>query len=159
MALRTLWATQLENLSLYLSSLRFTTHVVQCALITETWFQVFLFFSHFLLTDNLSIKNQFYLPLQRNFAANSSNDAGYDQGYASERSPEDELPPTLPLIDEQQRLQSMQAMEHYLHEHPQHQEQSQQDTMMPYNYNLNSCLEYTQLYQYDFITKGKCRCL
>lgn len=76
----------------------------------------------------------FHLPLHRN---PSNNDAGYDPGYASERSPEDELPPPLPLITDNQYTEMMQNLS------------TDMGNTMP-NY-----FDYSQLYQYDFITKGK----
>lgn len=98
--------------------------------------------------ENIVKDHQFHIPLQRNI---SNVDACYDQGYGSERSPEDELPPLLPLIDEHQYLHSLQS-----YSDPQQLQQvvhQQQQTTMPFNYT--NILEYTQLYQYDFITKGK----
>lgn len=85
----------------------------------------------------------FHIPFQRNL---SNIDTGYDQGYGSERSPEDELPPTLPLIDEHQYLHSLQS-------YSDPQQKLQLSSAMPFTYT--NILEYTQLYQYDFITKGK----
>lgn len=61
---------------------------------------------------------------------NRNNDAGYDPGYGSERSPEDEVPPPLPPL-----LQNLSI--------------SDDTTTLP------TYLDYSQLNHYEFITKGK----
>jgi hypothetical protein len=68
-------------------------------------------------------------------------DIGYDQGYGSERSPEDELPPPLPMmlmdpiVMQQQHEITVQQQMNYLEQY------------------WNS--EKSNLCEYDFITQGK----
>lgn len=71
---------------------------------------------------------------------NRNNDAGYDPGYGSERSPEDEVPPPLPMINHQ-----------YMSDMLQNLSVSDNTTTSI----LPTYLDYSQLNHYEFITKGK----
>lgn len=74
-------------------------------------------------------------------------DQCYDQGYGSERSPEDEMPPPLPIID----------IGHY-NTMPMNIAMTPTAQMMNTIYNCGQSvkLNYQQLCQeYDFITEGK----
>lgn len=78
-----------------------------------------------------------HLPINNN---NRNNDAGYDPGYGSERSPEDELPPPLSTMNNHQ----------YISDIFQNLSVSENTTTLP------TYLDYSQLTNYDFITKGEC---
>lgn len=93
------------------------------------------------------------LPIHR--AANV--DTGYDQGYGSERSPEDEALPPLPL------MQDAHYLTNYNHQQQQQQQllqsqmlpASQSGQMLPMDVSKEYWnLDKFNLGQYNFITKG-----
>jgi hypothetical protein len=81
----------------------------------------------------------FKLPLNR-----TNIDTGYDQGYGSERSPEDELPPPLPMMLLQPAALALQPYE-------------PPDVTVQQNYlDQYWSSEKQNFTEYDFITQGEC---
>lgn len=83
--------------------------------------------------------------MQLKFPMNRLNfDMGCDQGYASERSPEDELPPSLPILSIPYQIPEQQNFHH--HQLPL-QEQQQQ---------IKWDFDQVNEHDFSFITNGKC---